>query len=180
MAFSLHPNAVLTFSPATEFDSNLLVHVLAQIKNVFLLRSLSLSRCPSALSTSTTTTSTASIAASSTASPTPECASLRHVVRFGFGRARWCRKTRLLCTVTCSFRALKMARASTPPLLNYHVTYVSHPPLRRWLCESASGRYLFGPDMDAYCAIFKSPRPEEQLSLRWHLVRLYPSHIIIP
>jgi hypothetical protein len=82
------PNAPLTFSPAAELYSELLVHVFAQVEDVLLLRALSLSRSTSTLCASTATTPSAAVAAASTASPAPECASLRHVVRFGIDRGR--------------------------------------------------------------------------------------------
>lgn len=78
--FFSRPNASLTFSSATELDSELLVHVLAQVENVLLFWPLSLSRCTSALCASTATTSSAAVAAASTASSASELASLRHCI----------------------------------------------------------------------------------------------------
>ena len=79
LAPALLPNcpALHTFSSATELDGDLLVHVLAQVKNVLFLRALSLSARTARLCTATTATSSPAVAAPTSAS-TPECASLRH------------------------------------------------------------------------------------------------------
>lgn len=67
-----------TFSSSAELDCDLLVHVLAQVKNVLLLWALRLSPSTSSLCTATTATSPSAAVASSTSTAAPECASLRH------------------------------------------------------------------------------------------------------
>jgi hypothetical protein len=73
-----------TFPAATEFDSDALVHVLAQVEDIFLLWPLSLSRCTS--STSTPAASASTISSSCAAASAPECASFGHDVRPGIKR----------------------------------------------------------------------------------------------
>jgi hypothetical protein len=81
-----------TFTSAAKLDIDLLVHVLAQVKNVFLLWPLSLCRCPSTLCAATPTTAATAIASSSTAATASECASFGHVDGFGIGNGRLCRR----------------------------------------------------------------------------------------
>lgn len=69
----------LTFPATTELDGELLVHVLAQVKNVLFFRPLSTST--TTLSAAAATTSSSSIASATATPSSPECASLRHVVR---------------------------------------------------------------------------------------------------
>lgn len=77
-----HPNMTRagcpTFAATAKLDGNLLVHVLAQVQDVFLLGALRLSRGASALGPAATAAS-ATVAASPAAAA-PECASLRHGV----------------------------------------------------------------------------------------------------
>jgi hypothetical protein len=80
IVFLSRTNASLTFPPAAELDSELLVHVLAQVEDVLLLWSLSLSRRTSALCASTASPSSPAVAAASTASSASELASLRHCI----------------------------------------------------------------------------------------------------
>ena len=66
-----------TFSSTAELDCDLLIHVLAQVKDVLFLWSLGLSTSTSSLCAPTAAASAAAVASSTSAS-TPECASLRH------------------------------------------------------------------------------------------------------
>lgn len=68
----------LTFPAAAELDAQLLVHVLAQVEDVFLLGAFGLAACAGGMSAASSPT-TATIAATGTTAATSECAALRHV-----------------------------------------------------------------------------------------------------
>jgi hypothetical protein len=161
------PNAPLTFSPAAELDGELLVHVLAQVEDVLLLRPLSLSRSTSALCASTTTPS-AAVAAASTASPAPECASLRHVVRFEiWKRAVMYRIALTLCS-DVQRRAPKLVwpgPCSNPTSCSAaterhscHVVQLSSPS--RSVSAGPAGGILSAPTGRVLCGINRAPRSQ--------------------
>jgi len=159
-----------TFSPAAELDGDLLVHVLAQVENIFLLGPLALAACPSTLGAAATTASSATVASSASATA-PECASLRHVVwvewmRGGFGTGEAGSDVQLSGPV-------KLAGGLCPAVSHqtsrHHVSYAANTGVEEAHFRRVASRLrrfgrLMLDDIDGRRVVrhFRSPPPNEE------------------